>query len=68
MENIKNENYDERFKELSHDDKVNVLSNVSSKINKRFKPIYSESILNNIWNMLTEDSKRVGIEMYLGNE
>ena len=68
MENIKNETYDERFKELSHDDKVDVLSHVSSKINIRFKPIYSESILNSIWNMLTEDSKRVGIEMYLGNE
>lgn len=65
MENIKNENYDERFKELSHDEKVDLLSHVSSKINKRFKSIYSESILNNIWNMLTEDSKKVGIEMYL---
>ena len=67
MENNVKQNYDEMFNSLSREEKANLLSNVSSRINKRFKSLYSESILENTWNLLTEDSKRAGFEMYHNN-
>ena len=64
MENNVNQNYDEIFNDLSREEKVNLLSNVSSKINKRFQSLYSDSILYRIWNCLTYESKKAGVEMY----
>ena len=60
-------NYDEIFKTLDHDKKIYILSKVSSRVNEKFKALYPDSTLDKIWGYLPEESKKVGIEMYLNN-
>ena len=61
--NIESGNLDGLFSILETGVKVDVLSNVSSRVNRKFKSIYSESMLNNIWGRLTTDEKNAGIKM-----
>lgn len=62
-ENLESGNVDGIFSVLGHDEKVNVLSNVSSRINKKYNSIYTDSMLNHIWGRLTNDEKYAGIKM-----
>lgn len=63
--NIDAGNLDGFFSILGIDKKVDILSNVSSRINKKYKSIYTDSMLNHIWGRLTHDEKYAGIKMVI---
>lgn len=61
--NIEAGNVDGLFSIMTHNERVSVLSNVSSRINTKYGSMYRDSMLNNIWGRLTNDEKRAGIKM-----